>query len=94
MAGGPISPFRQIQPFVFADVSRNAGRMGKPQSHQPGKGEMSEFSVSVGQALCTIATAGGGSAQCYNTAAMQTLGSCALLAVVLIAAGYRAMSRS
>ena len=55
---------------------------------------MSEFSVSVGQALCTIATAGGGSAQCYNTAAMQTLGSCFVLAVVLIAAGYRAMSRS
>ena len=68
--------------------------MGKPQSHQPGKGEMSEFSVSVGQALCTIVTAGGGSAQCYNTAAMQTLGSCFVLAVVLIAAGYRAMSRS
>jgi hypothetical protein len=85
---------QQIQPFVFADGSWNAGMMGKPQFHQSGKGEMGEFSISVGQALCTIATAGGGSAQCYNTAAMQTLGSCTILAVVLIAAGYRAMSRS
>ena len=55
---------------------------------------MSELSVSVGQALCTIATVGGGSAQCYNTAAMQTLGSCIMLVIVLIAVGYRAMSRS
>jgi hypothetical protein len=54
---------------------------------------MSEFAVSLGKALCTVATVGGGSPQCYNTGAMQTLGNLFVLLVILVAIGYRAMAR-
>jgi len=54
---------------------------------------MSEITMSLGQALCSVATVGGSAAQCYNTAAMQTLGNCLVLLVVLVTVGYRALSR-
>ncbi len=54
---------------------------------------MGEITMSLGQALCNIATVGGGSAQCYNAAAMQTLGNCCVLVVILATLGYRALSR-
>ena len=54
---------------------------------------MGEFAMSLGQALCTVATVGGSSPHCYNTTAMHTLGNCFVLAVVLVALGYRALSR-
>jgi hypothetical protein len=54
---------------------------------------MDVITMSLGQALCNVATAGTGSAQCYNAAAMQTLGNCLIVVVVLVTIGYRALSR-
>ena len=54
---------------------------------------MGEIATSLGKALCTVVTVGGGSVHCYNTTAMQTVGNGFVLAVILITVGYRAMSR-
>jgi hypothetical protein len=54
---------------------------------------MGELATSLGHTLCTIVMVGGGSGQCYNAAAMHSLGTFSVLAVVMVALGYRALSR-
>ena len=54
---------------------------------------MGEFTTSLGHALCTTVMIGGNAGPCYNAAAMQNLGTASILAVILVAVGYRALSR-